>query len=152
MRNLVVWNLGEMLLILEDCLAPHLGGMPSSSSFSKWIWAPLLRLIPDSTCRQVWTSAGPHLRRCCRCVCVGQALSGTSIVKKEHLICTCHVLCPQSYAPMPPHYPSSPSLQDEDRLALAENNAPTWEELNAALARGPHELETFNRLDREMDW
>ena len=42
--------------------------------------------------------------------------------------------------------------QDEDRLALAENNAPTWEELNAALARGPHELETFNRLDREMDW
>lgn len=30
--------------------------------------------------------------------------------------------------------------------------APTWEEINAQLARGPDELETFNRLDREMDW
>ena len=34
---------------------------------------------------------------------------------------------------LPPFH--TPTAQDEDRLALAENNAPTWEELNAALAR-----------------
>lgn len=44
------------------------------------------------------------------------------------------------------------SCQDEDRLAMNENDAPTWEELNAQMARGPDELEMFNRLDREMNW
>ncbi|GAX79443.1 hypothetical protein CEUSTIGMA_g6884.t1 [Chlamydomonas eustigma] len=43
-------------------------------------------------------------------------------------------------------------LQDETRLALAANDAPTWPELNAQLARGPKELEFFNRLDSEMTW
>ena len=51
-----------------------------------------------------------------------------------------------------PHAPPPHPLQDEDRLAKALNDAPTWEELNAQLARGPDELETFNRLDREMTW
>lgn len=107
-------------------------------------------------------SGGTRWRRCCRWVGRAGRACGAATCASPGRACVQHLQpwpAPPTASslqsthglaspplPLPPRHPP----QDEERGKRAQNVVPTWSELNAQWARGPEELELFDRLDRDL--